>query len=124
MAILADFFGSWACVGAGLLFVSMGVPLFLRKVPRNSFYGFRLSYTMKDDEIWFAVNEALGRQQLFQGGLLVAAGLGSFLLGSARPVQMGFLVGCALFLTIGVIYSLVRGLLLMNEMARSRGLRG
>lgn len=46
-------------VPAVLLFV-LAVPLALRLIPRNGFYGVRLHRTMSDDGTWYSVNRVAG----------------------------------------------------------------
>ena len=43
------------------LFVILGIPLILRKVPRNVVYGFRTCRTLSDDFVWYEANAYFGR---------------------------------------------------------------
>src|SRR2546423_6630531 len=69
-------------VGAGFIAI-VSIPLILKLVPRNPFYGFRTRSTLASDEIWFRANYFAG------WALLIAAGVSAALLiavpGSARP---------------------------------------
>ncbi len=47
------------CVDALLSLV--GVPLILRKVPRNVVYGYRTRATLSDDVIWYEANAYFGK---------------------------------------------------------------
>ena len=58
----------------GVLFVIVGIPLILRRVPPNQVYGFRISKKVFRPEVWYPVN-ALGGWMLLVLGL-VLAGLG------------------------------------------------
>jgi uncharacterized membrane protein len=49
------------------LFIVFAIPLVVRKVPRNSVYGFRTQATLSNDFVWFEANAHFGRR------LLVAA---------------------------------------------------
>lgn len=40
---------------------ALAVPLMLRKVPRNRFYGFRSKATLRDERMWYDVNAYFGR---------------------------------------------------------------
>lgn len=53
--------GMYACMG--LLFVALGYPLVLRRIPPNPFYGFRTPRTMKpgNERIWYEANAYTGR---------------------------------------------------------------
>jgi hypothetical protein len=45
----------------GVLFIGSGIPLALRRVPRNALYGARFAATLSDDAIWYAINARCGR---------------------------------------------------------------
>ena len=60
-------------VGAAAIAI-VSIPLILKLVPRNSFYGFRTAATLSSDEIWFPANRFAG------WALLIAAGVSAGLL--------------------------------------------
>ncbi|HNY50589.1 MAG TPA: SdpI family protein [Smithella sp.] len=43
------------------IFAVIAVPLFLRKVPRNVIYGFRIKATLKNDSVWYEANAYFGK---------------------------------------------------------------
>jgi uncharacterized membrane protein len=55
--------------GASLLFMALGIPLWLRKVGPNYIYGFRVRATLEDPEVWYEANAYAGKA-LFYGGLI------------------------------------------------------
>ena len=55
------------------LFAALALPLALRKVPRNAFYGYRTRATLSGDDLWYDVNACVGRWLL--GGSAAAAAL-------------------------------------------------
>lgn len=59
----------------GLLLVVIALPLALRRVPRNHWYGLRVPSTLSDDGIWFDANAASGRDLACLGALVVAVSL-------------------------------------------------
>ena len=69
-------------LGAGFIALA-SIPLILKVVPRNSFYGFRTASTLSSDEVWFRANHFAG------WALLLAAVVSATLLlaipGSTRP---------------------------------------
>jgi uncharacterized membrane protein len=73
------------CFGSGILLVALGVPLWLRRIPPNLFYGARFRSALADDAVWYEVNALAGRN-------LVAIG-------------SGYLVLLALALTLGHTWS-------------------
>lgn len=54
------------------VFAVISVPLILRKVPRNTIYGFRIRATLEDDYVWYEVNAYFGR------GFLMASIVSAF----------------------------------------------
>ena len=49
------------CVASGVLLIAAGIPLWLRRVPRNALYGVRFASTLSDDRIWYEINARCGR---------------------------------------------------------------
>jgi uncharacterized membrane protein len=64
-------------VWAGLIFVVVGIPLMLRWVPPNRWYGLRSLATRADDWVWYEANAKSGRDFIIVGIIqaLVAAGV-------------------------------------------------
>ncbi len=69
--------------GCALLSIAISVPLVLRKVPMNIWYGFRIKKAFMSDELWYDIN-AYGGKQMILGSLgMIAASIGSLLLVNA-----------------------------------------
>ena len=68
----------------GALFVALGVPLAMKKVPPNAWYGFRTARTLASPEVWYTVNRSSGRDLILAGVPAGAALLLPMLL-RARP---------------------------------------
>ena len=58
--------------GIGLLLVATSIPLALRRVPMNRWYGVRTRKAYVSDENWYAIN-AFGGKLLFVLGLFMLA---------------------------------------------------
>ena len=58
---------------ACLLVAVLSVPLILRRVPRNAFYGFRTRKTLSSDAVWYPANVFAG--QALALASVAAAGL-------------------------------------------------
>lgn len=69
-----------ALAGLGVL---MAVPLALRKIPPNRWYGFRIPKTLKDENIWYDANAFFGRGLIY--GSLVSVGAIFLLYAIALP---------------------------------------
>jgi uncharacterized membrane protein len=57
----------------GLLFVALGIPLALRRVPPNRAYGIRVRSTFADERVWYDANAASGRDMIVTGAVVVIA---------------------------------------------------
>ncbi|MEI8292495.1 MAG: SdpI family protein [bacterium] len=55
-------------IGISLLIALLSIPLILRRVPMNSFYGVRFPESYKSDKSWYAINE-FGGKALFLASL-------------------------------------------------------
>lgn len=55
----------------GILFMAISIPLIMRKVKINNWYGVRLPQTMKNKEIWYEVNKQSGKH-LFAFGIVIS----------------------------------------------------
>lgn len=60
---------------AGLLLFLLSLPLALRWVPMNKYYGFRTAVAMKSDEHWYAVNACGGRRLAWWSLPIIALGI-------------------------------------------------
>lgn len=61
--------------GIGLLMAGLGIPMMLRKVKPNYFYGFRTKKTLSDEKIWYEANAYAGRLLLWIGSIMLVLGL-------------------------------------------------
>ena len=68
MTMLLYFF-----TGAGILLAALAIPLILKKVKPNPIYGFRVSQTLNDPDVWYEVNQTCGKCLLISGCSIVAA---------------------------------------------------
>jgi len=59
--------------GLGLLLIALALPLFLRKLPPNRWYGVRLAATFADEAVWYEANALSGRDLIVLGVLQVLA---------------------------------------------------
>lgn len=83
-------------IATGLIMALLGVPLWLQRVPPNSFYGFRTPRTVSDPEVWYPVNRISGRDLTLGGGIGALAALICDLL-LVDPVQSALvLMACVL----------------------------
>jgi uncharacterized membrane protein len=65
-------------IGAGGLLILLAIPLILKKIKPNPFYGFRVSQTLKNPDVWYAANQTAGRWLLFSGICIVVGAVGLY----------------------------------------------
>ncbi|MBL9152359.1 MAG: protein kinase [Verrucomicrobiales bacterium] len=86
MRVLIDAAGPatpWVLVPSAVTFIGLflfllALPLWLKMVPVNPFYGLRLSSTMISDERWYAANAHAGKVSLIWSLVILCAGLAGF----------------------------------------------
>lgn len=64
-----------ACSGVALLIIGLAIPLYLGKIKRNNFYGFRTTKTLSNDEIWYAANRDSARNFMWAGSIILLTAL-------------------------------------------------
>jgi len=63
----------------GLAVIGVSIPLVLKKIPRNYYYGIRLRKAFKSDQNWYAIN-AYGSKWMIGCGAILAV-IGALTLG-------------------------------------------
>ncbi|MBN2084186.1 MAG: SdpI family protein [Anaerolineales bacterium] len=60
----------------GLLLILLSIPLILRKIRPNPWYGFRIRWTLEDPELWYSVNAYTGKWLVFVGLCAILGAIG------------------------------------------------
>ena len=60
----------WLFLGMGILFIIIGLPLALKKVGPNHWYGFRTKKAMSSLEMWYELNRLTGKGMAIVGVVL------------------------------------------------------
>jgi uncharacterized membrane protein len=68
---------------AGLVFIAIGIPLALERVPPNHWYGFRTVKTFSNQTIWYAANRVAGIDLIIAGVVIALGMLAMFVLHAA-----------------------------------------
>jgi uncharacterized membrane protein len=63
---------------SGALLAGLAVPMIMKKIPPNGFYGFRVKKTMENPETWYLVNVYSGKWLLVTGIVLEIAATGFY----------------------------------------------
>lgn len=62
-------------IGIAVLIAGLSIPLILRKVPMNHFYGIRFPQSFKSQEAWYEINEYGGKALLISSIPILLIGL-------------------------------------------------
>jgi hypothetical protein len=97
---------------AGLLCAGLAVPMILRKVKPNSWYGFRIPQTLADETIWYDANAYAGKLLLGWAAVDAAASILLYLAPAIRQNLSAYataiavidLGGLALILTLAILH--------------------
>ncbi|HEX7977226.1 MAG TPA: SdpI family protein [Gemmatimonadaceae bacterium] len=94
---------------SAVLLILFAVPLWLRMVPPNHFYGVRTRATLGDEQRWYAVNASAGFDLFISGIVLLAGILVIERIGATWPPELRNLAAAALLIALLVRVSM-RGL--------------
>jgi len=94
---------------SAVLLILFAVPLWMRMVPPNRFYGIRTRATLGDEQRWYAINASAGFDLLLSGIVLLAGILVIERIGATWPVEFRNLASAALLVALLVRVS-VKGM--------------
>ena len=119
---MANWIGVVAPAVIGVAFVLVGVPLAGRRVARNGLYGFRIGATLRDGDVWYAVNERAGRHLIVLGGSLIAVAVIGVLFTDNEETQRDLLILGLAIAVSGLGFSVRTCYLLARNLERARRL--
>ena len=62
-------------IAGGFLMVALAIPMILRRIKPNVWYGFRTRKTLSNEKIWYDVNAHAGKRLLVAGVLITLAAI-------------------------------------------------
>ncbi len=65
----------WTSLGLGLLLILMALPLLLKKVPPNEWYGLRVPATLQNQQVWYAANTWMAKRMIVVGVVIILGGV-------------------------------------------------
>lgn len=89
---------------AGLVVIGISIPLILRRIPMNAFYGVRIPKAFVSDANWYAINAYGGRVLAVVGAIISLVGLAIRL---RPPTSESSIVVAALSPAIVLVLSMI-----------------
>ncbi len=105
--------------GAGALLFVLAIPLRLRKVPPNLFYGFRVSPVFDDERVWYEANAYAAGRLMTAGAVTAAAAVALYLAVPALSVD-GYALTCLGVFVVAFGFAFVRSLRFARAVAARR----
>jgi len=100
----------------GPVLIVVSIPLILRWIPPNRFFGLRVPSTMSSDSVWYDANALIGRHSLALGIVMIAL---EFVLPRTMLVPLLGTIG-----TIGFVAMIVVDWRTANRWQRERARHG
>jgi len=92
-------------VCSGLLLVGLSIPLLLRRVKPNWWYGFRTSKTLSDERIWYESNAYAGKWLLLSGIIHTVVSLALYSVSAFRQNLLLYVTTCGII--FGIIFTMM-----------------
>lgn len=108
---------------AAFVGIAAGIPLAQRRISRNGLYGYRFSYTLEDDDIWYTVNEMGGRHFIAAGCAFFVVGLLSLLILGNAQAQLWLANLLAVAVLAGLLVTFAIAYRRAEKMAEAKGLK-
>ncbi|HEV7993586.1 MAG TPA: SdpI family protein [Gemmatimonadaceae bacterium] len=94
-------------LASALILIALAIPLWMRRVPPNRFYGVRTRATLVDDALWYDVNARCGQDLLIAGVIFLAGILVIDAIGARWAPELRSLAS-AMILIVALIVVTVR----------------
>jgi len=95
----------WLYLICGTLLAGLSLPLIWKKVPPNGLYGFRVSQTLDNPQVWYEVNTYSGKRLFWAGVSIVLAALVLYFVPgiSVDTYALGVLAVFAVVMVVGLV---------------------
>jgi len=94
-------------VCTGLLLVGLSIPLLLRRVKPNWWYGFRVPKTLSDERIWYDSNAYAGKWLLISGAIHTVVSLVLYFIPAFRMNLLAYAITCGVIFTVVFVTTIV-----------------
>ncbi|MHC4926082.1 MAG: SdpI family protein [Planctomycetota bacterium] len=102
----------------GLLFIGLAIPMVLRKIPPNQWYGWRAPKAFENPEVWYEINWYSGRDLMVIGIVQVLFNLVLLCFDGQLGNLVNYLMvpGNLLIITGGTVMMIIRGVLYLRKL--------
>ena len=94
-------------VATGLLLIGLSIPLMLRRVKPNWWYGFRVRKTLSDEQIWYESNAYAGKWLLMLGSIHTVVSFILYFVPTFRADFNAYAATCGVVFMIGFVIMIV-----------------
>jgi len=94
------------CFVSGPVLIAAGIPLWLRRVPPNAFYGVRFRSTLSDEGVWYETNAIAGRNLVGIGAGYLALLTAALVFGRSWSMPIR-LLGPTVILVVALIINTI-----------------
>ncbi|CAG0937065.1 hypothetical protein TFLX_05971 [Thermoflexales bacterium] len=100
--------------GTGLVLAGIAIPLILRRVKPNYWYGFRTKRTLSDPKIWYEVNAYFGKRLLICG---LSAAIGAAVLYRVPGLTIdGYALGMTIVALVPLVITMTQSLHYLDQL--------
>jgi hypothetical protein len=103
-------------LGSAVITIALGLPLKKRKIKPNWFYGFRTPATLKDEALWYDVNEKAGHDLVMIGNVLAVLAAAMF---GLQVSPSNFTGVCVAWIFMGATLSVFRCFVFVSQRTRA-----
>jgi len=97
-----------------MLLVILSLPLIAEKVRPNPYYGFRVSQTIDDPTVWYAVNKYAGKRLFWTGIIYVLSAIGLSLIPNLSVDA--YALTCLAIFVFAFTVAMIQSIRFMNTM--------
>ncbi len=99
----------------GLFLMGISIPLIMRKVPPNSFYGCRTRKTLSHPKIWYEANHISGKDFCISGTIVFLASMLTLLFGQKLNTNLA-VITLLIILLLSMAGVVLHGLIALKRM--------
>jgi len=104
----------WLYLVCGTLLAGLSLPLIWKKVPPNGLYGFRVSKTLDNPQVWYEVNTYSGKRLFWTGVSTILAALALYFIPGISVD--GYALGVLAVFTVVIVVGLVQSVRYMRSL--------